>query len=314
MTQPTLIWAFSDYYAEVADYLGYGRTLNSGNSAEVKRYVNDGYQKFLMGIDPRTGHAYPWSFLAPEKTITFWASVGTSVADCGVSTITGPTANTFYDSMVGHNIVISSTNYPIVSVSTGGTTATVSQDASGKTGSSFKITSDGTYTLPDDFGHLVDDFRSDVNQGGHIVHPRSPQYIRQQRAGAGSGTGHPIYYAVQPVAYSTTIGQRWEVLTYPTSGGNYTMYYRYRVVPGKMISDTEYPIGGAMHTQTLLECCLALAESRKQDGERYHRELADQYMAASIDMDARNNPRNLGQNLDGTAVTGWNRRGTVTYP
>ena len=315
MTQPTLIWDFSDYYAEVADYLGYGRSPAGTNLTEVKRYTNEGYQRFLMGINPKTGSAYMWSFLAPETTMVFWASVGTSIASSGVSTITGPTANTFYDSMVGHNIVQSTSTFPIVSVSTGGTTATVSTDASGLVaGTSFTITSDGTYTLPDNFYGLVDDFRYDKNQDGQIVYPATPQFVRTQRAGAGSGTGHPVYAAIQPVAYTTTIGQRWEVLTYPISGGDYTMYYRHRVVPAAMTAEAEYPIGGAMHAMTLLECCLAVAETRKQDGEHYHQDLANLYMSASIDIDARNRPRNLGYNADGVLTGGFDRRGTVTYP
>ena len=313
MTQPTLIWTFQQYYQEVADYLGYGRSPAGTNLTEVKRYVNDGYQTFLMALHPDTGRAYRWSFLAPEKTITFWGSVGTSVANCGVSTITGPSLDTFYPSMVGHNIVISSTDYPIVSVSTGGTVATVSQDASGLTGSSFKVTADGTYTLPDDFGQLVDDFRYDVNQWSQIIYPRSPQFIRTQRSGTGTGTAYPVYAAIQPVAYTTTIGQRWEVLTYPIAGGNYTIYYRYRSVPNAMTADGEYPVGGAMYTMALLECCLAVAETRKNDGSRYHQELADKYMRAAIDMDSRNRTRNLGENLDGPRVLGWDRRSTVTY-
>lgn len=313
MTQPTLIWAFSDYYAEVADYLGYGRSPSGTNITEVKRYTNEGYATFLMGIDPRTGQAYNWSFLAPEASMTFWSTVGTTVADCGTSTITGPTLDTFYPSMVGKNIVIDSTNYPILSVSAGGTTATVGTSASGLTGSTFEVINDSTYTLPDNFTYLVDDFRYGASQGAQIVHPRSVQYLRTQKAGAGVGTGTPVFAAVQPIAYTSTIGQRWEVMTYPTSGSNLTVYYRYRLTPSGMTSDTQYPMGGAIHSLTILEQCLAIAQSRRPMGDVDHQARADKYMASSIDIDAHNRPRNIGYNGNGVGVVGIERRGLVTY-
>lgn len=63
MTEPAVIrLRFMDLYAEVADYLGYGRSPTGTNATEVKRLVNEAYRDFLSGRDPRGG-LHRWSFM-----------------------------------------------------------------------------------------------------------------------------------------------------------------------------------------------------------------------------------------------------------
>lgn len=47
-------------------------------AGDALKYVNAGYERFLSGLDPRTGRAHAWSFLQPMTTITLTvAGVGT---------------------------------------------------------------------------------------------------------------------------------------------------------------------------------------------------------------------------------------------
>jgi len=315
MSQSTISLTFEDLYNEIADYLGYGRSPAGDRLAEVKRYANEGCARFLLGLDPRTHRAYTWSFLAPHAMITLWASVptgGTTVSGTasGGSTNLTASAASFCASMIGHEITITDVGTFTITACTSGAEITVSGDAtcSGKT---FSIDADGTYTLPDDFAYLIDDFQYAASGPGRGIRPATIQDIRAMRSG-GSSTGTPRWYAVQPRAFGPETGQRWEVLVHPVPGSDHTPHYRYRMIPDKMVNDADYPVGGSLHAQTVLACCLALAEERKNDGQTLHQDRARELLTASIDLDAKNKPGNLGYNGD-RSLCGWDRRGTVTY-
>ncbi len=243
MSEPTISLTFKDLYTEVSDYLGYGRGPEGERLEEMKRYVNDGYARFLLGVDPRTGRAGTWSFLVPEATLSL----------------------------------------------AGGT---------------------GAYALPDDFAYLVDDFTYDGGAAGGL----RPATVRELRAMAGGGAirGTPRWFAVCPSGFAAATGQRWEVLVHPLPSAEFTLRYRYRVNPQRMVEDAEYPMGGALHAQAVLACGLAVAEERRNDGQHAHRDRASDLVAASIDLDARAKPSNVGYNADGGPV-GRRRRGAVTY-
>jgi len=315
MSEPTISLSFADLYAEVADYLGYGRSPAGDKLAEVKRYANEGQARFLLGMDPRTHRAYTWSFLAPEATIVLWSSVAVSAITVSGTVSGGSTdltagGDSFHTSMVGHDITVTDVGTFTITGYASATQVTVSGDAtcSGKT---FSISADGTYSLADDFALLVDDFHYTGGAGLGGVRPATVQEIRAMRSGA-AATGRPQWYAVQPRSFDPATGQRWEVLVYPTPGADLAAYYRYRVNPDQMVNDTDFPLGGAVHGQAILQCALAVAEERRNDGQTFHQDRAGQLLSASIDLDARNKPRNLGPNADGSGVAGA-RRGTVTY-
>jgi hypothetical protein len=66
----TLGLTFADLYKEVSNYLGLGLTPTGGDLTLAKKYANDGYRLFLMGVDPRSARAYQWSFLAPAASLS----------------------------------------------------------------------------------------------------------------------------------------------------------------------------------------------------------------------------------------------------
>ncbi len=282
---------FADLYTEVAYYLGYGRDSTKWGAvrtAAVKLYVNDGYRHFLMGLDPRTRTAYEWSFLSPAATITIWATAsGTmTVSGAGDTTVTDSTNSPFYASMVGHTITSTNASYTITAY-TSSSVVTVSADASADTGNAFTITATGKYSLPSDFGAIVSLFAFDENTGSVFLYEEAPVQIRKLIAGSGSTTGTPSHFALQPRAYTTTDGQRWEIHVWRIPSSDFTMYYRYRTHPALMTADAVFPVGGLHHTQTVLQCAIAAAELRERDGEAAQAARRDELLAASIDLDAR---------------------------
>lgn len=81
MSESELSLAYDDLRQEVAAFLGYGSTLtalSANQAAEVDRYVQAGYRRFLypsgvQGVED----GYPWSFLSPTATLATVADVGT---------------------------------------------------------------------------------------------------------------------------------------------------------------------------------------------------------------------------------------------
>ncbi len=245
-----LTLTFSDLYKEVSNFLGLGLSPTGDNLTLAKKYANDGYRLFLMGMDPRSGRAYAWTFLSPERSLTLAAGAA-----------------------------------------------------------------DGRYALPDDFAAILDDPTLSAETSGARpgrLAPRSAAYIRQLQASRAPG-GPPRYYAVVPRALEAAVGQRYDLLVWPTPAASCEARLRYRVQPAAMSADTDRPLGGPPHALTILEAALAVAEQRHNDTRGIHTEQFERLMAFSIDLDAANQPRALGD-VGGGAPEAFDRRRLVSYP
>ena len=159
--------------------------------------------------------------------------------------------------------------------------------------------SDGTYDLPDDFaGMMSDAFYFDEDEGavGPIKVISPVQVMKQRQSSTTSGT--PQFAAVQPVAPTASAGQRFQVQFWPTPTAC-TLKYQYRVRVDKISSSNPYPYGGTDHSETILESCLAKAESRVEESQGVHKAEFMERLKASIDMDRRAvKGVFLGRNLD----------------
>lgn len=324
MEMTTLGLTFEDVYKEVSNYLGLGLAPTGGNLALTKKYVNDGYRIFLMGTDPRTQRVFQWSFLAPAATLDVWAATSGACTDLTYDSGTGKTAitntsatDTFYPSMVGHEITFAATgNSYTITDYVDATQVKVATDITATESSTdgYSVLANGTYSLPDDFAAVIDDFTYDAAGPLIKLQPRSPQFIRQLFAGGGSVSGPPQCYAIQPRAFEAVAGQRYEALVWPVSGSHYRLHYRYRVEPAELSADEDYPMGGPQHAQTILQAALMVAEQRHNDTVGPHTNAFEKLMAASIDLDAANKPANLSACEDGNPLAGLARRtNNVTY-
>lgn len=330
----TLGLTFAEIYKEVSNFLGLGLAPAEADLALAKKYANDGYRLFLMGVDPRTQRAYPWSFLSPAASLDLWPAVAADPAatvagvhTSGTTTLTCTGAAPFYPSMVGRTISITSVGEFVISGYMSASVVAVRGNAA-CTGKTFAIAADGTYGLPADFAAIVDDPAYDAADaaaalatGGRLV-ARSAAYVRQLHscggsAGGGSAsfaTGTPRYYAVLPRAFTPADGQRYDLLVWPTPAALHTVRFRYRVEPAALSADGDYPLGGPQHASTVLEAALAVAEQRHNDARGIHTEQFERMMAFSIDLDAAGRPHTLGDSGGSVAAaTAGQRRGTVTY-
>jgi hypothetical protein len=121
-----------------------------------------------------------------------------------------------------------------------------------------------TYLLPDDFGSIIGEFSYDVSLKKRSVAIITEERIRSLRS-KNNRSGDPLYAAIRVVARAGAMPQRFEVLFYPSPDTDRTLEYQFAVNPPKLTTDSPNPLGGMVHSETILESCLAIAEARIND-------------------------------------------------
>ena len=175
------------------------------------------------------------------------------------------------------------------------------------------------YTLPSDFGGLIggqlhfdagDNIWTSIEEIGEgaMLNYRSLDY----------SVGTPRYAAIVPNDSDGSSAQTWTLQLFPAPNEEFTIKYRYQIVPESVGS--AYNLGGDAHYETLVASCLAAAERKYRDGETVQQAYWQERLAASIAFDRKMGPLNYGYNGDATSVSPLDMRdllrtqlGRVTY-
>lgn len=306
-----LTYTFGDLYKEAVSKELFATATPAGDQiTDSKRIANEAAAEFYS--------AHPWSFLKPQATITLWTTATGTMTVTNNTTVTAAAA-AFYPSMIGATLVADTSEKEYtISAYTSATVVTVATDASGDTGDTFTITPNGAYALPSDYGGLIDEFSYVAEQGFAPLHMVSVNEVRYRWGIDIDPSGEPTIASIQPKAFVAATGQRWELIVWRVPSTTRVMKYRYRVDPNEMTSDSEYPLGGAVHGPAIRAACLMMAETSgshpTRDGpyaQRY-----DRMLATSIRHDGNEQARNLGQNADHSDDIGTNfvrRMGIWSY-
>ena len=325
MSESTLSLTYDTIRAEIGDYLGIGRAYGSWsatNTSRVDSIIASGLRQFYF---PQSG--YRWSFLTPAATLTIGPTSGT-VSGVPVydgttySTITA-TSSIFKSRMASFDTTItfgtSDTEYTIASY-TSATVVKVLGNASGEaTGDTIEISGQQDYDLPDDFGAIVGNMTFAASDS--CLYPSikltSEYNIRVMRQDDVSSLSYPAYVAIRAVANAGTSGQRYEAMFSPAPTAEYTLDYKYTVLPNTIGSTATYPLGGALHAETILASCMSVAEERLNDTAGLKRQLFNERLQVSMTLDAKAGADYLGyngDNSDNTSVdNSFSRVNSVTY-
>jgi len=157
------------------------------------------------------------------------------------------------------------------------------------------VTSDADQDLPDDFGRLIDGFVfASGSQYIPILSDVGEGRIRRLRA-QDNQTGRPTMAAVRIKSGTGRVGQRREVMWWPTPDDAYTVSYRYESFAGVLDSKTyKYPLGAMKHGETLKASCLAVAEATADDNQGIHWNRFISQLASSIIRDRREGQKFFG--------------------
>lgn len=279
MSESTLKITFTELRTEVGRFLGLRNSDYSswtdGQKLDVTACIKRGLRNFYF--PPRTEQqpAHRWSFLRPRATFTIWDDLVTADAVTATISYSDPTSTVtaseaaFYPSMVGKSLVTASENSYTITGYTSSTVVTLTEDASGDTGDIITIDSEDTFTMPFDYAGMSGEgnftYQNDENKMQRIV-MTSDVNIRHLRQTTIS-TGTPYLVAISPKTTDGTQGQRWEAMFHRPPNDVLILEYRYYVLPDALVlDDLEYPYGSAAHSETILESCIAIAESREKDG------------------------------------------------
>jgi hypothetical protein len=310
VSETGLVTTFTDIQDAMSQYMGYDPDYTNDDTDQKDQI--DGFIKrgLIQAYYPPaiTGRMHQWSWLRPTAEISLCPSGSATVSASGTDITTASAF--FYPSMVGKALEAESgTSYTIDTV-TSTTAATVTEAADDDDGTTWTFTADGDYRLPDDYAQLEGAFRFSTGSGYCPPTLVGEGYIRHRRSESQS-TGTPLLVAVRPQATTNASGQRFELCVYPTPDALYAVSYRYSVLPSMLVNTTnEYPYGGAMHGEMILESCLAIAEQMTTEGQGIHKALFLERLKTSIDADLQaSTPDRFGR--PGSSGAYSPRRGTL---
>ena len=161
------------------------------------------------------------------------------------------------------------------------------------------------YELPTNFGGIRTQFQYTSQTGYPPLEERAEGEILELRS-YGENSSYPMYYAIRAGNYDPEVGQRYELIVWPTPQSSYTVYYSYYYMPPMLSNDDDVPMAGTEHAETILKFCLAAAESEGDEmGDGPQSAAAMECMANSIRIDKMREPRQLGPLTDGRGMSPW---------
>jgi hypothetical protein len=259
--------------AEVYGGDGYS-SLAASEQAVIDRLILEAERTTFL--HPPVNPPHVWSCLRDPGELTLWTDVAvdsditvTGVESGGSTTVTASEAK-FYETMIGHSIVITSTGTFTITGYTSSTVIVVSGDAT-CTDETFSITGDGVYRLPSDFESpdspkivwLDNVFASDIalaNENG----------VNYHRA-VDTSTGYPVLAYIRWVTSDGTAAQAQELVVWPRADRDYSVAMPYILQPQGMSTANPYPRGGPEMADLLLTGVIAVCEKERSGarGDRW---------------------------------------------
>ena len=137
--------------------------------------------------------------------------------------------------------------------------------------------------LPEDFSQLMEGLTFSAGSALPPLTTVSERDIRAMRASKDE-SGTPKYAAVSHYRASRS---RYELLLYPTPDEAYSLHGEYRFEPDDISSTDKYPLGGALHSATIMTACLVAADEaiNPEAGPSKYQAKFEQLLAASVQQD-----------------------------
>lgn len=292
MAFTSLAMTLADYRIAAIAEIGYGGTayasLDAGESAEIDRLIRRAEATFWLhppGVDP----PHVWSCLRDPGLLDLWGDVAIKAAvtvsggafAAGVTTITA-TAASFYETMIGKQMVITTIGTFTIASYTSATVVVVTGNASAAAAKTFSIASNGNFPMPADFESPES---STITFTGNAWTPDieliEERIVTGFRA-AQTQTGYPQYAAIRWSLSDGTAIQAQELIVWPEPDTHYEVSIPYMVQPQAMNASTDYPRGGPEMADALLSVVLAVCEEAKggRRGDRWA-EAAEKCAAAA---------------------------------
>lgn len=172
------------------------------------------------------------------------------------------------------------------------------------------------YELPREFGgHVVGSLiYSGPGMFGQTIPVMDADEVWRRRSQISQSTGIPTIAAFTCRISLQHEPQRWMLLLWPSPSSAGKIQGRFVVNPLAVDDDTAYPLGGAPHAETLVQSCLAAAESRVHNVAGLNRELFMERLRTSVALDrSLTGAKYLGDYRDGMEIEIPRRSGGIKY-
>ena len=314
----TLSLTHDDIKTEVAHTLGIAT-----DDAVLPRIISRGLRQFYTP-EPLPGEraSHSWNFLKTEETLTTHAATvtgtcdvsGSNVTNINVAQLTNDTLSVSHVSITGSGGETTKFTVNTISDITAGSGAlAIDQNyaASGGTGSSgltLTVHYNGPYALPATFagieGTIAYDsfFGTDPQRSDMTIEVTDITRLRDKFQYLDDRDDKPLAAAIYTTGAgdsSTASGTGYRMQIYPIPDAAYRLRYQMINEPDS-ITGSEVPLGGQLHTETILASCLSVAEQViiPNSPHRYR----ENYLArlrASVELDRQAyTSENLGYNGD----------------
>lgn len=159
-----------------------------------------------------------------------------------------------------------------------------------KEGSVTLVTGDYDYDMPTDFAVLAEDPVLVDSAGTESISIARVHWkdLEAMRADEAATADQPFYCAVKPKTFSATVGTRYEMILYPAPAADLdteTIKFRYSAEPDNIDVTNVYPQGGIVHSEAILQACLAATEEILKKVRGVHTEEFGKQLAASMRTD-----------------------------
>lgn len=284
--------SYSSLKERVGRYLyGIRTSFSQEQLADIDDCIQDGLSRVYA--------SHEWSFFKPvvDVTTTEPYSTGTITIASGVVTLTGGS----FPSWAADGLLKVRDNY--YSVISRNSSLSLTLNAP-----SLTVASASDYQLARSVIPMNAGFEAVANDSELTYYPsensfyppvkqRGDQAIRKLEQ-SHPQFDRPVYYSIRTEAFDSTVGSKKSLVFYPTPDQAYTMRVPMILRPVMLDNANQYPIGGEMLSQVILEACLASAEHNLEEREHIHEKRFLEMIALAIRNDQdRSSPTFLGPDL-----------------
>jgi len=307
MAESTLALTYTSLRLAIARHLGFSLDAEkwTDDQLTVIGMVTDrGLRQFYYPPKVYDNEApHEWSFLKPTVTIDTVATYSTgTVAITETETTVTLSDGTWPTWAATHGtLVIDTTEYAISSRDSDSKLTLSSAWAEDTiTAEEYSLRHNGNYDLPDDFGGIEGEITYTSSENKPPILIVGEGMIENIRRGR-TTRSYPIQAAIRPKEHTaTTAGQRFEIMFGPIPNAAYTLNYKKLILPQALVASTLiHPYGGAMHSETIIASCLAIAELQEEEKQGEKHNYFMQRLIASIQIDKKAyRAEYLGYNAD----------------
>jgi len=158
------------------------------------------------------------------------------------------------------------------------------------------------YPLPRDYDRLVGPVEFAEDEGYPPIELVPFKTLRHHRASC-STESYPNECSVVWGRYAPDTGQQREIHFYPTPDSSYVLDYTYVLTPPKVVNDSDYFVGGATESETILQCALAVAEFQEDETIGPQNAKAREMLESLMLKDEQNAPDTAGILRDSGLIT-----------